>query len=168
MSLYGATVSHYIQGVNISGVLTVLFHYRVAIFESLDAEVIEREIAYTWHTIWILKQFWKIYRQISNTGRTLVGNKFVDHSNVGGSSVVGAAPATSSISTWYMASMDWEKTPASREEKPWSFGIWCAIYIRDLTLTSSDNHKGWGYEEINEKCDMSRIHWIHFKLHQWY
>ena len=39
------------------------------------------------------------YRQISNTRRTLVGNKIVDYSNIVGASPVGAAPATSSVST---------------------------------------------------------------------
>ena len=39
------------------------------------------------------------YRQVSNIRRTLVGNKFVDHSDVVGASPVGAAPTTSSFST---------------------------------------------------------------------
>ena len=41
----------------------------------------------------------KIYRQVSNIRRTLVGNKIVDHSDVVGASPVGAAPTTSSFST---------------------------------------------------------------------
>ena len=41
------------------------------------------------------------YRQISNIRCTLAGNKIVDHSDVvGASSPVGAAPTTSSFSTW--------------------------------------------------------------------
>ena len=40
-----------------------------------------------------------IYRQVSNISRTLVGNKIVDNSDVVGASPVGAAPATSSLST---------------------------------------------------------------------
>ena len=40
-----------------------------------------------------------VYRQVSNIRRTLVGNKFVDHSDVVGASPVGAAPTTSSFST---------------------------------------------------------------------
>ena len=40
------------------------------------------------------------YRQVSNISRTLVGNKIVDHSDVVGASPVGAAPTTSSFSTW--------------------------------------------------------------------
>ena len=39
------------------------------------------------------------YRKTSNTRRTLVGNKIVDHSDVVGASPVGAAPTTSSFST---------------------------------------------------------------------
>ena len=40
-----------------------------------------------------------MYRQVSNIGPTLVGNKIVDHSDVVGASPVGAAPTTSSFST---------------------------------------------------------------------
>ena len=40
-----------------------------------------------------------MYRQISKIRRTLVGNKFVDHSDVVGASPVGAAPTTSSFAT---------------------------------------------------------------------
>ena len=39
------------------------------------------------------------YPKISNTRRTLVGNKIVDHSDVVGASPVGAAPTTSLFST---------------------------------------------------------------------
>ena len=39
------------------------------------------------------------YRQVSNIRRALVGNKFVDHSDVVGASPVGAAPTASSFST---------------------------------------------------------------------
>ena len=38
------------------------------------------------------------YRKTSNISRTLVGNKIVDHSDVVGTSPVGAAPTTSSFS----------------------------------------------------------------------
>ena len=41
----------------------------------------------------------KIYRQVSNIRRTLVGNKIVDNSDVVGASPVGAAPTTSELST---------------------------------------------------------------------
>ena len=39
------------------------------------------------------------YRQVSNIGRILVGNKIVDNSDVVGASPVGAAPTTSELST---------------------------------------------------------------------
>ena len=39
------------------------------------------------------------YRQVSNISHTLVGNKIVYHSDVVGTSPVGAAPTTSSFST---------------------------------------------------------------------
>ena len=39
------------------------------------------------------------YRQASNTSRTLVGSKIIDHSDVVGASPVGAAPTSSSFST---------------------------------------------------------------------
>ena len=40
-----------------------------------------------------------IYRQTSNISSTLVGNKFVENSDVVGASPVGAAPTISSFST---------------------------------------------------------------------
>ena len=42
----------------------------------------------------------QIYLQVSNISRTLVGNQIVDHSDVVGASPVGAAPTTSSFSTY--------------------------------------------------------------------
>ena len=43
---------------------------------------------------------WRDYRKTSNISRTLVGNKIVEHSDVVGASPVGAAPTTSSFSTF--------------------------------------------------------------------
>ena len=43
------------------------------------------------------------HRKTSNIRHTLVGNKIVDHSDVVGASPVGAAPTTSSFSTWHLA-----------------------------------------------------------------
>ena len=70
------------------------------------------------------------YRQVSNIGRTWVGNEIVDHSDVVGASPVGAAPTTSSFSTEHLASIHVysAKTTASRVEKHLSFGIWCVLY----------------------------------------
>ena len=69
-----------------------------------------------------------VYRTIYNIWRTLVGNKIVDHSDVVGASPVGAAPTTSSFSTWHLASMDSAKTAASQYENLLSVGIWCVLY----------------------------------------
>ena len=68
------------------------------------------------------------YRQVSDISRTLVGNKIVDHSDVVGASPVGAAPPTSSFSTWRLASMDWAKTTARGYKKNVGFGIWRDLY----------------------------------------
>ena len=63
------------------------------------------------------------YCQISNLSCTLVGNKFIVHSDVVGASPVGALPAASTFSTYHVASVDWAKTTARRDEKQLSFGI---------------------------------------------
>ena len=78
---------------------------------------------------------WHTYRKVSDIRRTLVGNKIVDHSDAVGASPVGAAPTTSSFTTWHLASMDWAKTTAIRDEKHLCLGI-RASYIRDLTVFS--------------------------------
>ena len=56
------------------------------------------------------------YHKTSNMSCTLVDNKFVDHSDVFGALPVGAVPTTSSSLTWHLASVDWAKTTAEREE----------------------------------------------------
>ena len=68
-----------------------------------------------------------IYPQTSNISYTLVGNKIVDHSDVVGAASVGVAPTTSSFLTQHLASMDWAKTTARRDEKHLSLGIWCVL-----------------------------------------
>ena len=68
------------------------------------------------------------YHQTSHISRALRGSKLADHSDVIGASPVGAAPTTSSSSTYHLASMDWAKTNARRDEKHLSFGIWCGLY----------------------------------------
>ena len=70
------------------------------------------------------------YRKTSNIRRTLVGNKIVDHSDVVGASPVGAAPTTSSFSTWHLASGDSPKKAARQYENLLSVGIWCVLYQR--------------------------------------
>ena len=61
------------------------------------------------------------YRKVSNIRRTFVCNKIVDHSDVVGASSVGAAPTTSSFATQHLASLDWAKTTARRDEKRETF-----------------------------------------------
>ena len=68
------------------------------------------------------------YRKTFNISRTLVGNKIVDHSDVLGASPVGAAPTTSSFSTWHLASRDSAKIAARQYETLLSVGIWCVLY----------------------------------------
>ena len=72
------------------------------------------------------------YHQTSNINCVSVGNKIVDHSDVVGALPVGAAPITPSFST-YLASMDWPKATARRDNNHLRFGIWCA-YIRDVMV----------------------------------
>ena len=64
----------------------------------------------------------------SNLSCTLVNNKIVDHSDVVGSLPVGAAPTTSSFSTYRLATFDWALPTARRDEKFVSFGICCVLY----------------------------------------
>ena len=68
------------------------------------------------------------YRETSNIRCTLVGNKIVDHSDVVGASPVGAAPTTSSFSTWHLASGDSAKTAAWQYENLSSVWDWCDLY----------------------------------------
>ena len=89
-----------------------------------------RTISYSWWLLFILTEF---YRKTSNISRTLVGYKIVDNSDVVGASPVGAAPTTSSFSTWHLASMDWSKTTARRNEKHLNLGFG-ATYTRGFTV----------------------------------
>ena len=56
------------------------------------------------------------YRKTLDIRRTLGGNKIVDHSDVVGASPVGAAPTTSSFSTWHLASRDSAKEATRQYE----------------------------------------------------
>ena len=62
------------------------------------------------------------YRQASNIRRRWIGNNIADHLEVVGASPVGAAPTTSSFSTWHLASTEWAR--ARRE----------TFMFRDLVL----------------------------------
>ena len=94
-----------------------------------SAHVLKRTIGllsrWTWqmHLVSVDK-----FRQTSNIRHTWVGNKIVDHSDVVGASPVGAAPTTSSFSTQHLASMDWPKATAKRDDNHSSFVIWCGLY----------------------------------------
>ena len=76
-----------------------------------------------------------MHRQTCNLNRTYIGNKLVDPLDVVGAAPVSAAPIASSLSTDYLALMDWEKATAKRDQKHFSLGIWCAI-IRGWTVYS--------------------------------
>ena len=68
------------------------------------------------------------YRKTSNIRRTLGGNKIVDHSDVVGAAPVGAAPTTSSFSTWHLPSRDSAKTAARQYDNLLSVEIWCGLH----------------------------------------
>ena len=76
--------------------------------------------------MWCTTSGW--YRKTSNISPTLVGNNIVDHSDVVGASPVGAAPTTSSFSTYHLGSRDSAKTAARQYENLWSVEIWCVLY----------------------------------------
>ena len=61
-----------------------------------DTAGVRLNSALLWHIWWHVH---RKYRKTSNKSRTLVGNKFVDNSDVVGASPVGAAPTTSLFST---------------------------------------------------------------------
>ena len=75
----------------------------------------------------------------SNISRTLVGNNIVDHSDVVGASPIGAAPTTSSLSTYHMASVGWTPTTARRVGKYLGIRILCGLYER-LDGTYANHH----------------------------
>ena len=77
-----------------------------------------------------------IYHKVSNIRRTLVGNKIVDLSDVVGASPVGAAPTTSSLSTyntWLQYNGQMQLQDKTRNIHVWGLG---ASYIRELMVVS--------------------------------
>ena len=78
------------------------------------------------------------YRQTSCIIRTLAGNKIVGHSDVAGASPGGATQTISSFPAKHLASMDWAKTTARRDEKQISL-VFGATYIRGLTSSTNKN-----------------------------
>ena len=77
------------------------------------------------------------YHETSDITRSAVDNKIADHSDVVGSSPVGAAPTTSLFWTEHLASIDWAKTTAKWDENHLSFGIWCDLCIKGFTVCLS-------------------------------
>ena len=77
----------------------VLLYMRIWKFEKINKSV---KIEAFSHTVvfCINMEAPRIYHQTSIISRTSVGNEIVDHSDVVGASPVGAAPATSSFSTY--------------------------------------------------------------------
>ena len=87
-----------------------------------------------------------IYRQIYNIRRILIGDTIDDHSDEVGASPVGAAPTTSSFSTWHLTTIDCTKTSARRDEIHSIFLWFGAAYIWDFIvyeITYGQRELGW-------------------------
>ena len=96
------------------------------------------------------------YRQTLNINCILVGSNIVDHSDVIEASPVGATPTTSSFSTENLASMDWAKTTARRDEKHSSLGIRCTNII-GLTVLSF-----WAWADTTRNLTINQFkNWKH-------
>ena len=95
-----------------------------------------------------------IYCKASNISCTLVHNKIVDHSDVVGASPVGAAPNTSSFSTWHLASRDSAKKAARQYENLLSVGFG-AVYIKDLMVDSKK--LAWLWNEVQTSLQTKLI-----------
>ena len=102
-------------------------------------------------TAWSYTNPISVYCQTSNISRSSVGNKIVDHWDVVGASPVGAAPTTSSFSTYHLASIYCTKTTASKRRRE-TFKFWdlvrlilthwgrvTHICVGELTIIDSDN-----------------------------
>ena len=109
------------------------------------------------------------YRKVSNISRTLVGNKIVDHSDVVGASPVGAAPTTSSFSTYYT----WLQWIGQRQLQDVTRNIYVLgldasyireFYIRELTV-SKILFKSPRDQWVHDKCPCN-IHTFH--RNNWY
>ena len=84
--------------------IAVYFPINYVVYQLLeDCDTAQpREHLSIWWCTWSRDPYNEIctYRQILNMRHTLVGNEIVYHSDVVGASPVGAAPTTSSLSTW--------------------------------------------------------------------
>ena len=72
----------------------------------------------------------------SNIRRTLAGNKIVDHSDVVGASPVGAAPTTSSLSTYNTWLQYNGQMQLQDETKTFMFGDWVRLILGELMVMS--------------------------------
>ena len=90
---------------------------------------------------------WLHNRQSSNISRIFVRNKSVDHSDV-----VGASRCSNYIFIilQHLASMDWTKTTARRDEKQLSFGIWCVWYSAMVLCKITSDY--WVIVDISRVC----------------
>ena len=93
---------------------------------------------------------------------TLVGNKIVDHSDVVGSSPIGAAPTTSSFPTYHLASKDWAKTTARWNKKYLNLEIWCSLYQRFDSSLLGFQILGWylGSPSLTCSCLICCAQWL--------
>ena len=71
---------------------------------------------YAWHVIAHKVLGTQEFRQTTIIRRTGVDNKCIDHSDVVEASPVGVAQTSSSFSTQHLASMNWAKTTAKRDD----------------------------------------------------
>ena len=76
-----------------------------------------------WCDVWSLDFHILGYRQTSDISHPPLRNKIVDHSDAVGASPVGAAPTTSSFSTWHLAPMDWANATARWNKNHLSFDL---------------------------------------------
>ena len=82
----------------------------------------------------------KVYRQTSSISHSLVGNKFVDHSDVVGTSPVGDSPTTSSYSTKHVALMDRKQRKLQYEREIFKFGDLVRLSIEILRYAAKIYH----------------------------
>ena len=104
-----------------------------------------------------LKSIDGMYSQTSNISRTLVDNKTVDYSDVVGASPVGAAPTTSSLSTYHLTSMVGQRQlqNETRDISVLKFG---AAYIRGFTVSFSQSRS------INQKTNSTNCPCVLFGM----
>ena len=101
------------------------------------------------------------YCKTSNISRTLVGDKIIDPSDVVGASPVGAAPTTSSLSTW----LQWiGKDNCKTRREPFKFWDLMRLVL-DMVPTGSDESK-WGlFKDLSRtKSHIIRTFMVNFTM----